>query len=182
MIKGDVVGLRAVEKEDLKLFRDWRNIVDFRRNFREVRELSLTDQEKWFESLQSTKHINFMFTIVELKTNKPIGAAGLLYINWINRSGDFSFYIGENESYIDGEGYAKEAAELLINYGFSNLNLNKIWMELFEFDINKLDFFKNEFNFVTDGKLRENCYEGGKYYDSYIISLLKKEHENFYIQ
>jgi len=72
MIKGKKVGLRAVEKEDLILLRDWRNLTDFRKHFREVRELSLTDQEEWFESLQKTKHINYMFTIVDLKTNKPL--------------------------------------------------------------------------------------------------------------
>ena len=83
------------------LFRDWRNTVDFRKHFREVRELSLVDQEKWFESLQSSKHINFMFAIVELETNKVIGAAGLLYIDWVNRSADFSFYIGQENKYID---------------------------------------------------------------------------------
>jgi RimJ/RimL family protein N-acetyltransferase len=108
MIKGSIVGLRAVEKEDLCLFRDWRNIASFRKHFREVRELSLVDQEKWFESLQITKNINFMFTIVDLKSNKAIGAAGILYVNWINRSGDFSFYIGDNESYIDEEGMQKK--------------------------------------------------------------------------
>ena len=141
MITGKKVGLRAVEKEDLPLFRDWRNIPEFRKNFREVRELSLTDQEKWYDSLQATKHINFMFTVVRLKDMKPIGAAGLLYINWINRSADFSFYIGESNFYIDAEGFAEEAAHLLIDYGFGNLNLNKIWMELYEFDIKKIDFF-----------------------------------------
>ena len=176
MIKGSIVGLRAVEKEDLHLFRDWRNIVEFRKHFREVRELSLTDQERWFESLQNTKNINFMFTIIDLKTNEAIGAAGLLYVNWINRSGDFSFYIGKDNLYIDNEGIAKEATQLLINYGFNNLNLNKIWMELYEFDEKKINFFKDEFNFVIDGKLRENCFEGGKYWDSYIISLLKKDY------
>ena len=82
-----------------------------------------------------------MFTIVDLKTNKPIGAAGLLYINWIIRSADFSFYIGRNEEYIDNEGYAIEATKLLTNYGLKNLNLNKIWMELYEFDkIKRKDF------------------------------------------
>lgn len=175
MIKGEVIGLRAVEKEDLPLFRDWRNLIQFRRNFREVRELSLTDQEKWFDSLQNTKHINFMFTIVDLKSGKAIGAAGLLYVNWINRAGDFSFYIGENEMYIGNNAIAKEAVRLLIEYGFNNLNLNKIWMELYEFDTMKLNFFMNTFNFKQDGLLRENCYEDGKYWDSHIISLLKKE-------
>jgi len=69
MIKGKKVGLRAVEKEDLPFLRDWRNIPDFRKNFREVRELSLTDQEVWFNSLQNSKYINYMFTVVDLNTN-----------------------------------------------------------------------------------------------------------------
>ena len=170
MIKGKFVGLRAVEKEDLKSLRDWRNIPSFRRNFREVRELSMYDQEDWFEILQSGKHNNFMFTIVDLKTNNPIGAAGLLYINWIIRSADFSFYIGKDEVYIDNKGVAEEATQLLINYGFNNLNLHKIWMELYEFDNVKLDFFMKKFGFKKDGLLRDNCFEDGKYYNSYIIS------------
>ncbi len=174
MIKGNLVGLRAVEKEDLPLLRDWRNITDFRRNFRESRELSLADQESWFNSLQNTKHINFMFVVEDLETNKPIGAAGLLYINWIIRSADFSFYIGDKEQYIGNDGRAKEAAELLIRYGFDNLNLHKIWMELYEFDKQKIDFFTEEFNFKQDGLLRDNCFEDGKYWNSLIISLIKK--------
>ena len=69
MIKGNKVGLRALEKQDLDLLKDWRNISTFRKNFREVRELSLADQQAWYESLQQTKHINFMFVIVDLKSN-----------------------------------------------------------------------------------------------------------------
>ena len=118
MITGKKIGLRAVEKEDLLFLRDWRNIPDFRKNFREVRELSLTDQEAWSDSLQKTKHLNYMFTIVDLVSNKPIGAAGLLYINWIIRSADFSFYIGHENQYIGNDGIANEATQLLIDYGF----------------------------------------------------------------
>ncbi|PKQ64412.1 GNAT family N-acetyltransferase [Labilibaculum filiforme] len=178
MISGKIIGLRAVEKEDLVFLRDWRNIPEFRKNFREVRELSLTDQEAWFDSLQRTKHINYMFTIVDLKDNKVIGAGGLLYINWHTRSADFSFYIGKGKKYIDNDGYAEEAAKLLIEYGFNNLNLNKIWMELYEFDSKKINFFENIFSFKQDGILRQNCFEDGKYWDSIIISLLRSEMRN----
>ena len=175
MIKGKKVGLRAVEKQDLPFLRDWRNIVEFRKNFREVRELSLADQEAWFDHLQKTKHVNYLFTIVDLDTQKPIGAAGLLYINWIIRSADFSFYIGDDNKYIGNDGIAKEATKLLIDYGFNNLNLHKIWMELYEFDSEKLDFFQNEFNFKQDGILRDNCFEGGEFHNSLIISIINKK-------
>lgn len=177
MIKGTLTGLRAVEKEDLPLLRDWRNIPEFRKNFREVRELSLAHQEKWFEKSCINNPNDFMFVIVDLKTNEPIGACGLLYINWIIRSADFSFYIGNGNLYIDEKGYAKDAAELLIEYGFKILNLHKIWMELYEFDNKKIEFFTKEFGFVNDGILRDNCFENGKYFDSQILSLLRNEYK-----
>lgn len=174
MIIGTKTGLRAVEKEDLITLRDWRNIKEFRRNFREVRELSLAHQEKWFEKSCVSNPNDYMFIIIDLKTNEPIGAAGLLYINWIIRSADFSFYIGKNNAYIDNEGMAKEAATLLIDYGFKNLNLHKIWMELYEFDTKKIEFFTKEFSFQKDGTLRDNCYEDGKYWNSNIFSILNE--------
>jgi RimJ/RimL family protein N-acetyltransferase len=176
MIKGENIGLRAVEENDLELLRDWRNLPHFRKNFREVRELNLSNQKKWFEKLNNTSS-DFMFTIVKLDNNEPVGACGLLYINWIIRSADFSFYIGHQEEYLDDKGYGGEAARLLIDYGFNILNLNKIWMELYEFDDKKLNFFIGEMGFVKEGKLRQNCFYQGKFYDSYIISLLAEEYK-----
>lgn len=174
MIAGQTVGLRALEREDLSLLRDWRNITSFRRNFREFRELNLVNQENWFARVNASPN-DFMFMIVRLSDGTPLGACGLLYTNWIIRSADFSFYIGHEEAYIDKQGYASEAAKLLIDYGFNNLNLNKIWMELYEFDKKKIDFFTKEFAFKIDGTLRHNCFEDGKYWNSFVISLLQEE-------
>lgn len=106
--------------------------------------------------------------------NCVIGAGGLLYINWILLIADFSFYIGKNDYYIDDAGYAKDSAKLLIDYGFSQLNLHKIWMELYEYDEKKLRFFQDSMGFTIDGKLRDNCFQDGRYYDSYILSKVKK--------
>ena len=169
MITRNNIGLRAVEKRDLEILKDWRNIPSFRKNFREVRELNSQNQENWHNKLNSSSN-EFMFIFEDIEKNIPVGAGGLLYINWIIRSADFSFYIGHDEGYID-EKYAIDAASLLIQYGFNNLNLNKIWMELYEFDHKKINFFIDNFNFKIDGKLRANCFEDGQYWDSLIISL-----------
>jgi RimJ/RimL family protein N-acetyltransferase len=177
MITGKLTGLRAVEAGDLEQLKQWRNLPTFRRNFREVRELNNDNQQKWFQSLQNNLTRDYMFSIVDLKDNSLIGACGLLYINWIIRSADFSFYIGKDELYIDDLGFSEDAVTLLLNYGFNNLNLHKIWMELYEFDDKKLTFFQKKFNFKTDGTLRDNCFEDGKYWNSYIISLLNGNFE-----
>lgn len=186
MIKGEKVGLRAVEPADLQLLQGWRNIASFRRNFREIRELNSVNQEQWFNRLNQSAN-DFMFTIVRHSNDQhidhcdnnsyePIGACGLLYVNWIIRSADFSFYIGHEEQYIDNYGYADEAVRLLLRYGFDNLNLHKIWMELYEFDSVKLDFFVNRFGFQVDGILRDNCFEDGRYWNSNMISLLSDDY------
>lgn len=176
MIKGTKVGLRSIEKEDLGLLRDWRNIQHFRRNFREYRELNMVNQESWFGKVSVSPN-DFMFIIERLEDKVPLGVCGLLYINWIIRSADYSFYIGHKEAYIDPTGCAEEASHLLIGYGFKNLNLHKIWMELYEFDDRKINFFTQKFGFHQDGVLRDNCFEDGVYHNSYIFSLLSKEYK-----
>ena len=172
MILGKETILRAVEEKDLETLLHWRNIESFRVNFREFRELNLLEQKKWFEKTSSSQN-DFMFSILDKKENL-IGACGLLYIDWIIRSADFSFYIGKDESYVSGS-HSEDAALSLINYGFGVLNLNKIWMELYEFDQEKINFFTKKFGFQEDGRLRQNCYSDGSYHDSLIISLLKKD-------
>jgi hypothetical protein len=172
MIKGKLVGLRAIEEADLELLQQWRNNPAFRRNFREVRELGMENQKRWFKMTYDNPMRDFMFGIVDIDNDQLIGACGLLYINWFIRSADFSFYIGRDNAYIDDKGYAEEAARLLIDYGFNNLNLHKIWMELYEFDKVKFNFFTQKFGFKQDALLRDNCFEDGKYWNSYIISLI----------
>lgn len=174
MIKGKKIGLRAVERKDLALLRDWRNIAEFRRNFREFRELNMALQERWYEAITNSLN-DFMFVIVRLRDNKLIGTCGLIYINWIIRSSDISFYIGLEKTYIDTKGYADEALKLLMKYAFGELNMNKIWTELYEFDVKKIKFFE-KYNFKKDALLRDNCYKEGRYWNSYIYSILKKDY------
>lgn len=176
MITRNQIGLRAVERKDLEILKDWRNIPSFRKNFREVRELNSDNQEKWFEKVNKSSN-DYMFLFEDIEKKIAVGAGGLLYINWVIRSADFSFYIGHDQDYID-EKYAVDAASILIEYGFNNLNLNKIWMELYEFDFKKINFFKDKFNFKIDGRLRDNCFEDGRYWDSLLISLTLNDYRN----
>lgn len=177
MIEGKHTYIKAVEEGDLTYLLDWRNNQNFRSNFREHRELNNYQQNQWFEKISNTSN-DYMFSIFEKDSNTLIGACGLLYINWIIRSADFSFYIGKDNLYMD-EILAPDAVNILLDYGFNFLNLNKVWMELYSFDKQKIDFFKNKYNFKIDATLRENCYEKGEYHDSLIISLLKREYKAF---
>ena len=171
MLKGKLVGLVAVEKEDLKQLRDWRNNTEFRKHFREYSELSMRHQEIWFEEKVIKDPSTILFSIRRLEDNELLGCCGFVYINWVHRHADLSLYIGWNDTYIDEEGYAEESCKLLLNYGFNELCLNKVWTEIYEFDEKKKAFY-DKFGFYQDGLFRQNYWYDGKWWDSRILSLL----------
>ena len=174
MIIGKFVGLRAIEKDDLSKFLEWRNNPDLRIFFREFKELNSTNQEKWFNNIVMNSQNNIMFSIVNLDNNKLIGACGLNYIDWINRNADLSIYIGIENKYID-EIYAPDACKLLLQYGFDELNLHRIHVEIYDIDLKKQKLLETlKFNY--DGTLRETHWTNGKWVDSLYYSILENEY------
>ena len=176
MLKGRIVGLRAVEREDLKRLLAWRNQPEFRKFFREYRELNMENQSNWFESRVLADEHTRMFSIVILKTGELIGACGLCYIDWPNRCADFSIYIGKDGIYIDSE-YAVDAAQLMIKYGFDELNLHRLWTEIYEFDEKKKILFK-ELGFEHEATHISTHWTEGKWVNSLYYRLLEYEYYN----
>ena len=62
----------------------------------------------------------------------------------------------------------------LIDDGFKELNLNKVWTEIYEFDEKKKALY-DKIGLKQDGLLRQNYWYEGKWWDSIILSLLKEE-------
>ena len=174
MLKGKLISLYAVEEEDLQQFRNWRNNPEFRKHFREYRELNMRQQEIWFEEKVVKDPTTLMFSIKRNDDDILLGCGGFVYINWVHRHADLSLYIGWNNAYIDSKGYAEESCKLLLDYGFKELCLNKVWTEIYEFDKKKKALY-DKFDFKQDGLLRQNYWYDGKWWDSRILSLLKNE-------
>jgi len=170
MIDGNKVILESVDSEHIEQFRTWRNNPNLRKYFREYREISDLMQKKWFDKINTDPN-QVNFSIKDKKTNKLIGHCGLYYINWINRTAEFGIYVGE-ESYRNG-GYGSDSLRCLIRYGFNDINLNKIWCEVYDNNAS-IDVYKR-IGFVFEGTMRENYYNEGKYWDSHILSLLRSE-------
>lgn len=172
MLTGNIVGLRAIEKSDLPKLMDWRNQPEYRRFFREYRELNSTNQQGWFDSKVIQDKSTEMFAIVELETGELIGACGLCYIDWINRNADFSIYIGKDNLYIDKK-YAIDAAKRMIKYGYEELNLHRFWSEIYDFDEAKKEMF-NTLGFEFEGRHKQTHWTEGHWCDSLYYGLVMK--------
>lgn len=176
MLKGNKIYLRAIEESDLSILRDWRNNEDFRKYFREYKELNMNNQKQWFDKFVVNDIKTLMLMIIDAKTDKKIGVCGLCYINWIHRYADLSMYIGDKSLYVDIEknGFAWETMDLLFDYAFNRLALHKVWCEIYDFDIKKKKLFDN-YGMHQDGILRDNYFYDGKYMNSYLYSILAHE-------
>ncbi len=175
MIVGEKISLRALEKEDLPFLQAWRNREEFRQYFREYRELNLEDQMSWFQKVVVGSNQTEMFMVVlNDEKNTPVGCCGLCYIHWVQRNADLSLYIGKDGVYIDDEGLAEEACRLLFRYGFGELNLHKIWTEIYEFDEKKYALYTH-LGMKQDGWLRDNYFHNNRWWNSRILSILHDE-------
>lgn len=170
MLVGENVGLRAIDKNDLSALLQWRNQPEYRRYFREYRELSFEQQMNWFENKVLNDKGTVMFAIVEIYTGELLGACGLCYIDWINRNADFSIYIGKDGMYID-DVYAIEAAQLMMKYGFEELNLHRLWAEIYSFDEKKKAMF-DKLGFSLEGCHKETHWTEGEWCDSLFYGIL----------
>tara|TARA_Y100000296_G_scaffold34805_1_gene40368 strand:+ start:10238 stop:10687 length:450 start_codon:yes stop_codon:yes gene_type:complete len=145
---------------------------ELRKYFREYRELSTTMQDAWYEKILIDKE-QVNFEIRALKNDRLIGCCGLHYIDWVHRHAEFGIYIGVDK-YRNGDN-GSDALRTLIKFGFEDLNLNRIWCEVYE-NNSALDVYRH-IGFKDEGTLRQTYYNEGRYWDSHLLSMLREEYE-----
>jgi RimJ/RimL family protein N-acetyltransferase len=175
MIEGKLVKLRALEEDDLSTLREWRNKQHVRKTTREFRLLDMINQKNWFESM----HNNYppreiMFGVLN-KKNRLIGVTGLTYIDWKNRHAEVSIYLSSENWQKTSEG--RDTLDLIIGYGFGELNLHRLWAEIFSLAKENMELFE-KMKFVKEGTSREKLWRNGKWWNSFLYSKLSTEYTN----
>lgn len=172
-ISGEKLYLKGLEKEDLKgnMFR-WANDSEVTYYmYTGLKPNSMDVLEKEYDQLiHSDKDV--IMAIIDKKTDAHIGNVGLYSINWLYRSAEYRILIGEKEYW--GKGYGVETANLIIKYGFSKLNLNKIWLGVNAANKAAVKSYKKS-GFIEEGVLRQEIYRNSTYYDAIRMSILKGE-------
>jgi len=163
------VEFRAIEEYDLELLMNYRNKL--KSVFRQYKTLNKKNQEQWFKFINESDSVE-MFGIMINGNEHLSGVCGLCYISWVNRTAEVSFFIGD--AFYKGGEAEEIAVKMLIDKAFNEFNLNRLWIETYAHNTTNQVLFK-KCGFVQEGILRDHVYKDGKYRDSYISGLLKKE-------
>jgi ribosomal-protein-alanine N-acetyltransferase len=111
---------------------------------------------------------------VELKEIRQlVGTLGLHNYSRRDRRAEIGF-----DLYKDywGKGIMTEAVRILINYGFQQLNLNRIEATTDSENTRSIRLLER-LGFLKEGRLRQKYFYKGKYHDEIVFSLLKKDWE-----
>jgi len=175
MLKGRSVLLRPVKRSDISYFLKWFNdpeVVQYVELYMPMTEMS---EEKYIEELGTTRakgDAQFVMEVIEGASTKPIGTCGLHEIDSKDRKAIFGMVIGEKDYW--SKGYGTEAARLIVNYGFQQLNLHRISSGAFAFNERSIKLQK-KVGFREEGRLREAFFKNGQYHDLVLLGLLREE-------
>jgi len=174
MIFGKRVRLRALNQEDLPLFVEWLNDPEVVRGLTHYQPFSLEDEKDWYEGMRKMPQEERPLMVdVRIDTKwKPIGDLGLFGIDWRIRSAEFGIVIGE-KAYWD-QGYGTEAMELILKHGFETLNLNRIYLRVYEDNLRAIRVYKKT-GFKQEGNLRQAHFQDGSYMDVILMSILRSD-------
>jgi [ribosomal protein S5]-alanine N-acetyltransferase len=111
------------------------------------------------------------WAITDRETNCFIGTIGFSSWHKTNRRADIGYDV--HPKYWR-KGYAIESLICVINYGFNNMNLNRIGAVVFPENIASHRLLKKA-NFKEEGILRSYIIQNGSPHDTIVYSLLKDE-------
>lgn len=174
MIVGERVRLRAIERDDLPRFTSWLNDADVRRNLLVYYPISMPQEENWFDSILK-ESVDEQPLCIDVKSGRSWEHAGnisFMRFNQHDRSAEIGIFIGRKDFW--NKGYGCEAMRLMVAHGFNNINLNRIYLTVFETNPAGIRCYE-KVGFKHEGRMREARYHEGRYIDMLLMSILKSE-------
>lgn len=166
--------LRDLSHTDLKCINKWRQnkkIGDMLGgNFRYV---NIEADELWFEDYMKNRKNQVRCMICLKETEQAIGAVSLSPIDFLNQKAEFHIIIGE-ESYW-GKGVGEKSARLILEHGFENLNLNRIYLSVLKENYAAIRLYE-KVGFKKEGIEEEALYKKGEFKTVVKMRILKEEY------
>lgn len=101
-----------------------------------------------------------------------IGGCALFNFDHVARRAMLGIGIGDKAYW--GQGYGREAVQLLVDYGFRHHNLNKVWLEVWGRNQRAIRAYLAS-GFVEEGRLRQHVWSDGAYDDLVMMGILRSD-------
>lgn len=171
-IRGSRIDLCPRNSKYANLYVKWKNHPKVRKYARNIIPRTIDEQKKKSESRSEEISDFVSLDVWHKEDKKPIGQIGLSHIDWVNGWANAFLQIGEPNYW--NKDIGTEATELLMEYAFNELKLNKIHGGVALDNIGSWTV-AGKIGFVLDGIRKHEMYVDGKYVDAKIFRLSKED-------
>ena len=120
----------------------------------------------------------YLFSIHTLADDKIIGSLDLGGINWTARDAWLGVGIGERDYW--GKGYGSDAINILLQFAFQELNLNRVTLNVFEYNERAIHAYE-KIGFQHEGRQRQVLNRFDRRWDLIYMGILRSEWETLHL-
>jgi ribosomal-protein-alanine N-acetyltransferase len=170
MLTGKLSLIRPLATDDLDLLYAWYNDQEFSYWVSGNWPLATLLRRDEFER-KMYEEDEYRYAITDQQGNL-IGSVGFDEVNLTARSARLYIGIGAKDHW--GKGYGTDALQVFSRFLFQQWNFHRLHAETWQENARALACYQ-KLGFVVEGRLREAYFIDGKYYDAFILGLLKKD-------
>jgi RimJ/RimL family protein N-acetyltransferase len=164
------IALVPITHDDLPQLFTWINDRDLVLLSAPFHPVDQARHEAWFERMMQRDDVH-LFGIRHVESGRLIGSCQLLGRSPLHRNAELQIRIGEADA--RGRGYGTEAVKLLVRFGFADLNLHRISLQVFADNAAAIRAYEKA-GFVREGLLRDAAYIDGRYIDVVAMAILNE--------
>ena len=181
LLTGELVRLTAVDQQQTtEIYSRWTRDSEFWRLL--ASDISLPQSKRqtaaWTKKWQEKDDPdNFSFSIRTLDSDQIIGDIGLDGVQWNHGDTFVGIAIGERDFW--GKGYGTDAMRIILRYAFTELNLWRVSLDVFEYNPRAIRSYE-KVGFVHEGRQRQGLNRAGKRWDMIFMGVTRQEWQRLY--
>ena len=164
--------LRHVEYDDLPILRAWRNHPESHQWFFSQEDITPEQQKAWWE--QYLKDETVRLFVIETPEGEPIGTISLTLADPSDGVGELGHMLVASEH--RGRGYGRLATNMLLQYAFDELGLQRVFLEVMEENQLAINLYQR-CGLVIEKMLRGTYAIDGELRNKAVMVILKEEWE-----
>lgn len=164
--------LRQLEKKDSKLMFEWMTDPEISENFQFDRDLISIDKIEEFIEKSKNDVENKHYAISGLE-DEYLGTISLKKIDFKNKNAEYAISLRKKAI---GKNIAFYATKLILEYAFYDLNLEKVYLNVYAKNIRAIKFYE-KVGFSYEGEFRQHILKDNNYENLKWYSILRREYE-----
>ena len=167
------VYLRPGERRDIPLFVRWLTDRRTTRTLLITSPISEAQEERWFEQmLEHHGRDRWFFVICRRADDRAVGSIDLHDVDLRNGNASLGIAVGDPDD--TGQGYGTAALTAILTFGFEQLRLERIALEVYDFNDRARRVYERV-GFVHEGTSRRALFRDGRFHDIHWMAVLRDE-------